>query len=130
LTTLEGPQRRRRRRMPRWLFWVIAVVVLAPAGLFAINNSGSVPIDLWPFLSPFNLPLSGAIYVALVLGFAGGVFVHWVHDRHRRQRTRNLQDSNDDLARQIGELRRDQAAAQARQMQSGGSTDLTPLAGP
>lgn len=115
--------------MPWWLFWVIAVLVLAPAGLFAIKNSGSVTIDLWPFLSPFNLPLSGAIYVALVLGFAGGVFVHWVHDRHRRQRTRDLQDHNDALARQIGELRRDQAAAQARQMQAGDTTSLTPLTG-
>lgn len=114
--------------MPRWLFWVIAALVLVPAGLFAIRNSSAVTIDLWPFLSPFNLPLSGAIYVALVLGFIGGVFVHWVHDRHRRQRTRDLQDQNDALAHQIGELRRDQAAAQARQMGSGGS-GLTPLTG-
>lgn len=111
--------------MPRWLFWVIAVLVLAPAGLFAIKNSGAVPIDLWPLLSPFNLPLSGAIYVALVIGFTGGVFVHWVHDRHRRQRTRELHDQNDALARQVGELRRDQAAAQARQTGADGSSLTT-----
>lgn len=115
--------------MPRWLFWVIAVLVLAPAGLFAIKNSGTVPIDLWPFLSPFKLPLSGAIYIALVIGFIGGVFVHWVHDRPRRQRTRELYDQNDALARQIGELRRDQAAAQARQTGADGAAGLTTLTG-
>jgi len=114
--------------MPRWLFWVIAALLLLPAALFALKNSGSVPIDLWPFLAPFRLPLSGVIYIVLVLGFVGGVFVHWVHDRHRRQRTRDLQDHADVLTRQIGELRRDQAAAQARQMQSA-STDLTSLTG-
>jgi uncharacterized integral membrane protein len=115
--------------MPRWLFWVMAVLLLVPAALFAIKNSGLVPIDLWPFLSPFSLPLSGVIYIALVLGFIVGVFVHWVHDRHRRQRTRDLQDHADVLTRQIGELRRDQAAAQARIMQSASATDLTTLTG-
>src|SRR5262245_7439782 len=114
--------------MPRWLFWVIAALLLLPAALFAIKNSGSVPIDLWPFLAPFSLPLSGVIYIVLVLGFVAGVFVHWVHDRHRRQRTRDLQDHADTLTRQIGELRRDQAAAQARQMQSA-NTALTALTG-
>ena len=115
--------------MPRWLFWVIAVLVLLPAGLFAIKNSGSVPIDLWPFLSPFNLPLSGAIYFALVVGFAGGAFVHWIHDRHLRQRSRDLQDHSYSLSRQIEELRRDQAAAQARELRATPSGDLTTLSG-
>jgi uncharacterized integral membrane protein len=115
--------------MPRWLFWVIAALLLLPAGLFAINNSGAVPINLWPFLSPFELPLSGAIYIALVIGFAGGVFVHWIHDRHLRQRSRDLQDHSYSLSRQIEELRRDQAAAQAQHVRQSSSGDLTTLTG-
>jgi hypothetical protein len=57
------------------------------------------------------------------------VFVHWIHDRHLRQRSRDLQDHSYGLSRQIEELRRDQAAAQARELRAPPSGDLTTLSG-
>jgi uncharacterized integral membrane protein len=115
--------------MPRWLFWAVAVLLLAPTGLFAIDNSHLVPVYLWPFFESFSFPLSGVLYAALLLGFGIGAFVHWLHDKPKRQRLRDLADQNGDLLRQVAELKRDQAAARAKPVTSGGATDLAATAG-
>jgi lipopolysaccharide assembly protein A len=95
--------------------WVVTVPVTAVVVLFTIGNLEPVSVNLWPL--PWvtqPIPLYLLVLVSLLIGFIIGGIVAWVSSGRRRRHTRELADRNAALTRQLDELRREQAASQAR----------------
>ena len=100
--------------MKRVLHWIILGPLFVIAILFAIGNVAPVPIGLWPLAGYIEAPLSFIALFFLFIGFLAGAIVAWFAGAHRRQRARELAARNSDLTRRVDELRREQAALQAR----------------
>ncbi|MGH6931158.1 MAG: LapA family protein [Dongiaceae bacterium] len=104
--------------MKRAFYWIVLGPLFVIAILFAIGNVAPVPIGLWPLVGYIEAPLSFIALFFLAVGFLAGAIATWFASGRRRQRTRELADRNAELGRRIDELKRDQAALQARLAES------------
>lgn len=111
----------------RFLFWIIALPVLAFVGAFAAANAGPIALKLWPFPYELAMPVYAAVLGAFFAGFLLAALWFWIaslpgklarrrlarHERRLEDETRQLKE---ELA--VSERRQnagaEQAAAEAR----------------
>ena len=93
--------------------WLIAFAVLTAAAiLFTVFNLGAAEIHLG--LWSGALPVFAIVLASLLIGFLAGSCVAWFAGHGRRRQLREHGYRNTALARQVEELRRDQAAQPAK----------------
>jgi uncharacterized integral membrane protein len=109
--------------------WIVTIPVTVVVVLFTIGNLDPVTINLWPLPWTLAPPLYLIVLVCLLIGFIIGGVVAWVSGGRRRRRTRELADHSAMLARQLDELRREQAASQAQLVEVGRSERPSSLSG-
>jgi len=90
----------------RILFWLIALPVIAVAMAFAVSNSESATIGLWPLDDKLVLPLYAIVTGALFLGLVVGLVYGWAGNLRVRQRARNETRRANKLEAEAAELRR------------------------
>jgi hypothetical protein len=75
-------------RWRAWLFWPWTVLVWTAAALFALAILG--PLLAWPALTWFAVSpaawISGEAWLAVVVAYAGFMFVRWARWRHDLRR--------------------------------------------
>lgn len=98
----------------RRLSWIVTLPITILAVLFALSNSGSVQVRLWPLPWVAELPLYLLILGSLLLGFLFGAVVAWISSGARRRRLRALSQQVREQAAEIVALR-DQMPAQNTQ---------------
>jgi lipopolysaccharide assembly protein A len=109
--------------------WIVTIPVTVVVVLFTIGNLTDVTINLWPLPWTILAPLYLIVLVCLLIGFIVGGVVAWVSGGRRRRRTRQIADHSAMLARQLDELRREQAASQAQLVEVGRSDRPSSLSG-
>ena len=100
--------------MKRLLSWIVMTPITAVVIVFTAENLQDVEIGLWPFAGKWAIPLYLVVLLCILFGFIAGGVVAWISGGRRRRRAREMANRNAMLLRQIEELRREQAAAQAR----------------
>jgi lipopolysaccharide assembly protein A len=105
--------------MKRLLSWIVMAPVTLIVIVFTAANLQDVEIGLWPLDGKWSVPLYLIALLCILFGFIAGGVVAWVSGGRRRRRARELADRNALLHRQLEELRREHAAAQARQADAG-----------
>ena len=85
--------------------WLIAAPFLLILVLFALSNTETVRLAIWPTDFALELPLSLAILAAMALAFlVGGMFV-WFTELGQRRRARRAEETVRLLERQIVDLK-------------------------
>ena len=93
--------------------YVIGLPLLAILVLFALSNTETVRLGLWPTDLALDVPLAIAILVGMAAAFVlGGVFV-WMAELGQRRRARRAEYTVRVLEEQIRELRARQPAPSA-----------------
>ena len=115
--------------MKRLVSWIVMAPITLLVIVFTIENLQDVDIGLWPLEEKRAVPLYLIVLLCILLGFIAGGVVAWISGGRRRRRARELADRHALLLRQIEELRRDQAAAQARQAEASRPPRLTSATG-
>ncbi len=105
----------------RVLYWILAGLLAALAGLFALGNRSDITVDFWPVGPAVAMPVFVALVGALYLGFTLGAVIAWLAQGHTRKRAREANRRADALARELAEAK----AAAAKSV-----TALTPVAPP
>lgn len=96
----------------RYISWIITLPIAVLAVLFAISNTETVELRLWPLegsLSTFGFL---AVYVGLVVGFLLGGFVAWLSGARSRRRARRQAAQLAVLTDEVRRHRERQAAAE------------------
>lgn len=78
------------RSFLRWVFWIPGLFLLV---LFALSNTESVRIGLFPTDLSIELPLSVAILAAMGLGFFLGGLRVWIAALRHRRMAREARDT-------------------------------------
>lgn len=89
----------------RRLSWIVTLPLTVLAVLFALSNSATSEVRLWPLPWVAELPLYLLILGSLLLGFLLGAVVAWISSGARRRRMRALAQQVRDQAAEIGALR-------------------------
>jgi lipopolysaccharide assembly protein A len=75
----------------RILRWVIAAPLLLVLVLFALSNTTTLKLGLWPTDYSIEWPASMVILVAMAIAFLAGSFVVWVSELGQRRRARRAE---------------------------------------
>ena len=101
----------------RFLFWIVAIPLLALAGAFAAVNHQPVTLELWPLPYETAMPVSVAVLGAFAAGVLAAALVFWVRglplrlDRRRRARhERALEEEATRLRARLAEAERERGA--------------------
>jgi uncharacterized integral membrane protein len=97
----------------RRLSWIVTLPITILAVLFALSNSATSQVRLWPFPWAAELPLYLLILGSLLLGFLLGAIVAWISSGGRRRRLRALSQQVRAQAAEIGTLREQAGGAGA-----------------
>jgi len=100
--------------MKRLLSWIVMAPITAVVIVFTAENLQEVEVGVWPLAGKVTVPLYLVALLCILFGFIAGGVVAWISGGRRRKRAREMANRNALLLRQIEELRREQAAAQAR----------------
>jgi uncharacterized integral membrane protein len=96
----------------KFLFWILALPLLALAGAFAAANPQPVTLRLWPLPFELVLPVYAAVLGALALGLLVAAFYGWVSNLalrwDRRRHTRHEHQLEEETARLRNELEESQ----------------------
>lgn len=84
---------------------LIAAPFLLILVLFALSNTVSVRLTLWPMDFALEMPLSLAILSAMAVAFLLGGAVVWVNELGQRRRARRAEDAVRQLEAQVQELK-------------------------
>jgi uncharacterized integral membrane protein len=103
--------------------WILGAFVALVFILFAIANSATVALGLYPLPWRFELPLYGAVFAALILGFVLGGLGAWLGGRRWRRRARRAEH-------ELQRLEREQAKPPASASAPAGNAVSAPPAGP
>jgi len=103
---------RRRSRTLRVVRWILALLVLAAAVLFALENRGSLALNFWPTGYVLTLPIYLAVFATVVTGFVLGGIVTWMAGGRRRAEQREAERWHERMRRENEELRRRAEAAE------------------
>lgn len=87
--------------------WFLGAVVALVLILFAVSNRTPVDLRIEPLPFVVELPLYGAVFAALVLGFVIGGLLAWLSGGKWRRRARKA-------AAETARLRQELSAAQSR----------------
>lgn len=108
--------------MRRTIGWIVTIVVAAVAVAFAINNSRSVSVDLWPLPYAIDLPVFIVAFACIFLGLVAGGFAAWLSGAKWRRLARREARDIDRLQRSLA--KHEEQHASARQQ------DVAALAAP
>ncbi|MEE8279239.1 MAG: lipopolysaccharide assembly protein LapA domain-containing protein [Alphaproteobacteria bacterium] len=97
------------------LFWLLGLPVLVAAVAFALSNRETVALEVWPLPYVLELPAYAAILGAVFAGFLCGAVWAWMSGGKWRRRARAGARKLKPLERENEELRKQLAAAEARQ---------------
>lgn len=97
------------------LFWLLGLPLLVAAVAFALSNRETVALEVWPLPYVLELPAYAAILGAVFIGFLGGAIWAWISGLKWRRRARVHARKLQPLERENAELRKQLAAAEARQ---------------
>lgn len=112
----------------RFLAWLIGVVVLIIAVLFAVSNRDPVSIGLWPFTDGLTAPSFVVALVPFVLGLLIGLGWGSVGATRARWRHRRADRKVRKMEEQMAEMRsRPSSKTQALAGPATSATDLPPL---
>lgn len=74
--------------------WIVGIPLLLLMVLFALSNTGPVPLGLFPLgRLPFEVPLSVVILAAMGLGFFLGGLRVWFTALHHRRAARRAEEA-------------------------------------
>lgn len=93
---------------------LIALPLLLLLVLFALSNTQSVRMGLWPTDLSLDIPLAIAVLAAMGAAFLIGAFVLWVSVVGARLRARRAEHAARLLEAQVAELKAELAALRAR----------------
>ena len=88
----------------RMIYWIIPLILSAPAAMFALSNRETVVVHIWPL--PFEVPVVTylLVFVPFLLGFGfGGLAAWWAGGKHRR-RARQAERRAGSSTRRVQEL--------------------------
>jgi uncharacterized integral membrane protein len=88
--------------MLRWLFLAPLLIVVV---LFALSNTTTVSLTLWPFDLAWQAPLAVAVLVIAGVFFLLGAFIAWIAGLPARRRAHQLEGVVRTLERELGGLR-------------------------
>ncbi len=92
----------------KFLFWILALPLLALAGAFAAANPQAVTLRLWPLPFEIEMPVYAAVLGALGLGLLVAAFYGWISSLSlrwdRRRHTRHERQLEEETARLRSEL--------------------------
>ena len=97
------------------LFWIFGLPVLVAAVAFALSNRDTVAFEVWPLPYVLELPAYAAILGAVFFGFLCGAAWTWISGGRWRRRARVHARKLKPLERENEDLRKQLAAAEARQ---------------
>lgn len=95
----------------RFVYWIIAVPVLAFAGAFAAANPEPVALRLWPFPYELQTPVYAAVLGAFLFGFLIAALWFWFAVLPVRLERRRLARHERELENETRHLRQELAAA-------------------
>jgi len=104
----------RRSLLVRLILWIIGLVVLAAAVLFALNNRGGLVLNFWPGPYAPSFQVFVVLYAALLLGFALGGMIGWLGAGRRRRELRRVRAEAERLRAENDELQARLAASTPR----------------
>jgi putative membrane protein len=93
------------------LFLIITCILCLPIVLFALSNTESVHLGLWPTDYSINVPISLAIIVAMGVAFLLGAIVVWISELSQWRRARRAERTVKLLEAQIEDLKARSAPA-------------------
>ncbi|MBV9654584.1 MAG: DUF1049 domain-containing protein [Acetobacteraceae bacterium] len=85
--------------------YVIAIPVLLLLVLFALSNTETVRLGLWPTWYGLEVPLSAAMLVGMGVAFLIGALLVWFSELAQRRRARRAEQTARALEEQVLELR-------------------------
>lgn len=91
--------------MRKWLARLIWVPLALMGGIFAIANREKVAISLWPLPWDVTLPLFLVLLGVLLIGLVVGGLIVWLGGHRYRASARHQTRSNEQLRRQVAELK-------------------------
>jgi len=95
----------------RFVYWIIAVPVLAFVGAFAAANPEPVALRLWPFPYELQTPVYAAVLGAFLVGFLIAALWFWLAGVPVRLERRRLARHQRELETETRRLREELAAA-------------------
>jgi len=95
----------------RFVYWIIAVPVLAFAGAFAAANPEPVALRLWPFPYEIQTPIYAAVLGAFLVGFLIAALWFWLAGLPVRLARRRLARHERELETETSRLREELTAA-------------------
>ncbi len=100
--------------MSRFAYWLILLPLFLIVIVFAVNNSGTIDISLWPVLDEkVVMPAHSLALIGLFIGFVFGGFVAWMQGGGTRSRLRQLARQNHAAEREVETLRSRLAALES-----------------
>ena len=87
------------------LFLIISFVLCVPLVLFALSNTESVRLGIWPTDYGVDVPLSLAILIAMAIAFLLGALVVWMSALAQRRRARRAERTVRLLEAQVEQLK-------------------------
>lgn len=89
----------------RLLRWLIAAPFLALLVLFALTNTATLKLGLWPTDYTIEWPASAVILVAMAVAFMAGALLMWVSELGQRRRARRAEHALRLLEEQVKGLK-------------------------
>lgn len=103
----------------RFLFWIIALPVLAFVGAFAAANPGPITLRLWPFPYELAMPVYAAVLGAFLAGVLLAALWFWFASLPGKLARRRLARHERQLEDETRRLKEELAVSERRQ---GGGT--------
>lgn len=107
----------------RYLFWIIALPILALAGAFAAANHGPITLSLWPFPYEMAMPVYVAVLGAFALGFVVAALWMWLSGLPVRIARRRLARGEKKLEDENRHLREELEDAHAKAAHGDGDAE-------
>jgi uncharacterized integral membrane protein len=85
----------------RYLRWLIAAPFLLLLVLFALSNTSTLKLGLWPTDYTIEWPASAVILLAMAIAFMAGALLMWVSDLGQRRRARRAEQALKLLEEQV-----------------------------
>ena len=87
------------------LFLIVTCILCLPIVLFALSNTETVHLGLWPTDYGIDAPISLTILIAMALAFLLGAVVVWISELSQRRRARRAERTVKLLEAQIEDLK-------------------------
>ncbi|HTC08947.1 MAG TPA: LapA family protein [Acetobacteraceae bacterium] len=94
----------------RYLRWLIAAPFLLLLVLFALSNTTTLKLGMWPTDYTIEWPASAVILVAMAIAFMAGALLMWISELGQRRRARRAEQALKLLEEQVKGLQANLAA--------------------